>query len=212
MTTENTEETAAVPVNRHAPTAYESQRAHLEKLLKDPSKPVILPQAPEEKTVRPPREMMKNVQGSSAGAGSGEFHVYKQNRRREYERIKIMEDQSEKEAATREFEQRRVQNLFEAEAKTARNRAKRQKRKERSKGGKSESTGDHASSVDVDGIGPAVKKRKFDNRGTQVIFKQPGQGDSENESDAAAELALSISTEEPIAFAEERAIVIVDDP
>lgn len=55
---------------------------------------------------------MKNVQGSSAGvshdasgryhlaytlrfpsqAGSGEFHVYKQSRRREYERIKMMED------------------------------------------------------------------------------------------------------------------------
>ena len=39
---------------------------------------------------------MKNVQGSSAGAGSGEFHVYKQNRRREYERLKLMEETSKK--------------------------------------------------------------------------------------------------------------------
>ena len=30
------------------------------------------------------------------GAGSGEFHVYKQNRRREYERVKLMEDISKK--------------------------------------------------------------------------------------------------------------------
>ena len=37
---------------------------------------------------------MKNVQGSSAGAGSGEFHVYKASRRREYERLKIMEEES----------------------------------------------------------------------------------------------------------------------
>jgi hypothetical protein len=37
---------------------------------------------------------MKNVQGSSAGAGSGEFHVYKQARRREYERLKIMSDKT----------------------------------------------------------------------------------------------------------------------
>lgn len=38
--------------------------------------------------------MMKNVQGSSAGAGSGEFHVYKASRRREYERLKLMEDEA----------------------------------------------------------------------------------------------------------------------
>ena len=40
--------------------------------------------------------MMKNVQGSSAGAGSGEFHVYKASRRREYERLKMMEEQAQK--------------------------------------------------------------------------------------------------------------------
>ena len=39
---------------------------------------------------------MKNVTGSSAGAGSGEFHVYKQQRRREYERIQLMEEQNKK--------------------------------------------------------------------------------------------------------------------
>lgn len=42
--------------------------------------------------MRAPHEMMKNVQGSAAGAGSGEFHVYKASRRREYERVKLMED------------------------------------------------------------------------------------------------------------------------
>ena len=39
---------------------------------------------------------MKNVQGSSAGAGSGEFHVYKAGRRREYERLKLMEEEARK--------------------------------------------------------------------------------------------------------------------
>jgi hypothetical protein len=39
----------------------------LEKLLKDPTKEVYIPSGPKEKTLRPPREMMKNVQGSSAG-------------------------------------------------------------------------------------------------------------------------------------------------
>jgi hypothetical protein len=43
-------------------------RGHkLEKLLKDPTKEVYIPSGPKEKTLRPPREMMKNVQGSSAG-------------------------------------------------------------------------------------------------------------------------------------------------
>lgn len=84
------------PTNKHALTAVERQRAQLAKLLKDPSKPAFIPPPPKEKNIRPPREMMKNVQGSSAGAGSGEFHVYKANRRREYERLKLMEDQKEK--------------------------------------------------------------------------------------------------------------------
>jgi len=84
------------PVNRHALTPVEKQRAQLSKLLKDPAKPVVITEQPKERTVRPPRDMMKNVQGSSAGAGSGEFHVYKANRRREYERLKIMEEQSKK--------------------------------------------------------------------------------------------------------------------
>lgn len=84
------------PVNRHAPTPVERQRAQLDKLLKDPAKPAFIPTAPKDKTIRPPREMMKNVQGSSAGAGSGEFHVYKASRRREYERLKMMDEKNQK--------------------------------------------------------------------------------------------------------------------
>lgn len=84
------------PVNRHAPTPVERQRAQLDKLLKDPSKPAFVPTPLKEKIIRPPREMMKNVQGSSAGAGSGEFHVYKASRRREYERLKMMDEMSQK--------------------------------------------------------------------------------------------------------------------
>ena len=78
-----------------------SRRARqLEKLLADPSKPAFIPPPPQTKTLRPPREMIKNVQGSSAGAGSGEFHVYKQARRREYERLKIMEEEEEQVGGT----------------------------------------------------------------------------------------------------------------
>jgi hypothetical protein len=84
------------PANRHALTAVEKQKLQLEKLLKDPSKPAYVPPPPKEKSIRPAREMMKNVQGSSAGAGSGEFHVYKASRRREYERLTLLEEESRK--------------------------------------------------------------------------------------------------------------------
>jgi Protein of unknown function (DUF1168) len=87
---------ATTTSHRHVVSEIDKQRAQLNKLFKDPSKPVFIPPPPKEKTLRAPREMMKNVQGSSAGAGSGEFHVYKANRRREYERIKLMEEQSQK--------------------------------------------------------------------------------------------------------------------
>jgi len=83
-------------VTKHVKTPIDQNRIQLEKLMKDPSKPVFLPPPPKEKTIRAPREMIKNVQGSSAGAGSGEFHVYKASRRREYERLKLMEEQKAK--------------------------------------------------------------------------------------------------------------------
>jgi hypothetical protein len=83
------------PPNRHAATAIERQRSQLSRLLRDPDKAAYIPPPPKEKTVRPAREMMKNVQGSSAGAGSGEFHVYKASRRREYERLKLMDEEAQ---------------------------------------------------------------------------------------------------------------------
>lgn len=88
--------TSTAPANRHALTAVEKQRSQLERLLKDPAKPAYIPPPPKEKTIRAAREMMKNVQGSSAGAGSGEFHVYKASRRREYERLKLLEEATQK--------------------------------------------------------------------------------------------------------------------
>ena len=81
---------------RHKNSPHEKQAQAISKLLAHPEKQVAVPSASKEKALRPPREMMKNVTGSSAGAGSGEFHVYKQQRRREYERIQLMEEENKR--------------------------------------------------------------------------------------------------------------------
>ncbi|KAF9227416.1 DUF1168-domain-containing protein [Gyrodon lividus] len=163
---------------RHALTPLERQRSQLERLLKDPSKPAHVPLAPKEKTIRPAREMMKNVQGSSAGAGSGEFHVYKASRRREYERLKMMEEQSRKEEETAEFEQKRKEAEDLAEAKTAKNRAKRHKKKERAKAKPSDKAGDGGGQG---GTSEApLKKRRLVN-GKELVFMKQGEESDEEE-------------------------------
>jgi len=172
---------SAPPANRHALSAVEKQRAQLDKLLKDPSKAAYIPPAPKEKTIRPPREMMKNVQGSSAGAGSGEFHVYKASRRREYERLKLLEETTQKETIEAEFERKRREAEELAESKTAKNRAKRQKRKERSKmkGTGGEGSESRVQGEDGDNAAP-LKKRRLVN-GAEIVFRQPGEDSDDGE-------------------------------
>lgn len=191
----------AQPANRHALTPMEKQRAQLAKLLKEPSKPVFIPPPPKEKTVRPPREMMKNVQGSSAGAGSGEFHVYKANRRREYERLKLMEEQKAKvwfaiflalhallkflpikEQETAEYERRRKEREELTGAKAAKNRAKRMKKKERAKikGKEAEQRPSEANANPGDDGSAPFKKRRLVN-GAEIKFQQPGEYDDDRD-------------------------------
>lgn len=103
--------------------ATDLQRLKLEKLMKNPvrqpnfivsvgnytfclfnykryipmqEKPVILPEPPKQKSLAPPPDFVRNVMGSSAGAGSGEFHVYRHLRRKEYARQKFIQEKSEK--------------------------------------------------------------------------------------------------------------------
>ncbi|KAI0368274.1 DUF1168-domain-containing protein [Pilatotrama ljubarskyi] len=170
---------------RHAATPLDKQRAQLEKLLKDPAKPAYIPPPPKEKTIRPPREMMKNVQGSSAGAGSGEFHVYKASRRREYERLKMMDEQAQKEAEAAEFERRKREREEQAQAKTAKNRAKRQKKKERAKGKASDKDGQQdgagaGSEASGERADVPLKKRRLVN-GRELVFRRPGEEESDEE-------------------------------
>lgn len=112
-------------------TAYDVQRKKLEKLMQNPDKPVVIPERKDDRKFPDAPEFVRNVMGSSAGAGSGEFHVYRHLRRKEYARQRYLNDQARKEEADKEFEERVEAKKRAAEEKTAKKRAKRLKRKKK---------------------------------------------------------------------------------
>eukprot|EP00890_Picochlorum_soloecismus_P002766 jgi/Picsp_1/3490/NSC_06328-R1_prkr-interacting protein 1 homolog len=69
--------------------------------------------------------------GSSAGAGSGEFHTYRHSRRREQERLKRIREEDAKQTLNKDFKERLESKQLEEDAKTAARRAKRLKQKEK---------------------------------------------------------------------------------
>lgn len=56
-------------------------------------------------------ERVNNVWGSTAGAGSDFFHIYRKHRAHEMERLKQLDDDYEKEQEDREFQQQSVSNF-----------------------------------------------------------------------------------------------------
>lgn len=116
-------------------TAADVQRFKLQKLLKNPDKPAFIPEKPEAKLPRvfKPPEFVRNIWGSSAGAGSGDFHVYRGVRRREYARQKFLTEKSEKDKLDEEFQKRLKEHKASDQQRTAKKRAKRLKKKMKQK-------------------------------------------------------------------------------
>ncbi|KAK7896982.1 hypothetical protein LTR67_004870 [Exophiala xenobiotica] len=114
-------------------TAHATQAFEVETLFLDPERPVNIPPPSTEitnkRTIAAPPEIVANVQGSSAGAGSGEFHVYKASRRREYERLRLMDEEAKKEEDDEKWEREERERRERDEEKTRKNREKRNKKK-----------------------------------------------------------------------------------
>ncbi|KAJ6649610.1 PRKR-interacting protein 1 like, partial [Pseudolycoriella hygida] len=117
-----------------ARTPVEAQRIKLEKLMSDPTKPVLIPTTKQKKDfANAIPSFIRNVMGSSAGAGSGEFHVYRHLRRKEYARQKYIQQKSKQETLDEEYQQKLEDNRLQSEQKTSKKRAKRLKKKQNAK-------------------------------------------------------------------------------
>lgn len=100
---------------------YEGQKRQIDKLMSDPDRELPDIGLNPGRNYEPP-DFVRNVMGSSAGAGSGEFHVYRHLRRKEMARLKEMDEKAVDEELDKKF-----QEEF-AKMKQDRNSKKREKR------------------------------------------------------------------------------------
>ncbi|VDO68570.1 unnamed protein product [Heligmosomoides polygyrus] len=125
-----------VEEERRAHTATDLMRMRLERLQQNivGHKPAPIPaRRAELKPPRPPPEFVRNVVGSSAAAGSAEYHIYRINRKKEQNRLDYISKVAEKEELDEEYKAHKEEiERLEAE-RTAKRRAKRLRRKEAAK-------------------------------------------------------------------------------
>ena len=132
-------------------STYDVQRAKLERLMANPLKPAFIPQPRKEKDVNKAADFQYNVMGSSAGAGSGEFHVYRQIRRKEGDRQKELGKRKDRDDMNEAYHIKLAENEKAAEERTAKKRAKRLKKKQNAKSKAKKSKGDVILSDDGSG-------------------------------------------------------------
>ncbi|GMT19688.1 hypothetical protein PFISCL1PPCAC_10985, partial [Pristionchus fissidentatus] len=119
---------------QRAKDGYHLIRMRLERLQQNIDKPAPIPAKKDQiRKPKAPPEFVRNVVGSSAAAGSAEFHIYRNNRRKEQERLDYIDKVAKMEEGAAEYIKKREEIDKEEEERTSRKRAKNQKRKEQAK-------------------------------------------------------------------------------
>lgn len=197
------------PTKRRALTPVSEQARTLDALFARPDQEIRIPTssipASQRPRIPPTPDMVTNVQGSSAGAGSGEFHVYKASRRREYERLRIMDEERARAEEAEEFERARREREAKDDEKTRKNREKREKarlRKEAKKGNQQQAKADGAGGVK--GVTAPAKPgpRVYDKSQEDEVEDNGGASDarppeSAKNGDAPAAAAAAAAAEQP---------------
>ncbi|KAH6673110.1 hypothetical protein B0J14DRAFT_654840 [Halenospora varia] len=168
------------PLKKRALTPRSETASQIEHLFAKPDQEIRLPSTSTSLSKHngsAPPEIVANVQGSSAGAGSGEFHVYKASRRREYERLRAMDEEVQKEKDESEWERERREREERDREKTRKNREKREKLKKKKQGGKvgggeGEKAGNANGKIVGGGIKPRVQERGEETNGGEEEMRE----------------------------------------
>ncbi|KAF5021370.1 hypothetical protein F66182_6599 [Fusarium sp. NRRL 66182] len=177
------------PTKKRALTPLSAQAASVDALFAKPDQNIRIPDSAVSGTVSrsAPPEIVTNVQGSSAGAGSGEFHVYKASRRREYERLRAMDEDLRREKDGEDFNKDKSERDRRDEERTRKNREKREKMKAR-KGKKGKgggvTTDKKPTAARPDGDSPRAENDAADVDSNTKTETQPSKDTSETATSA----------------------------